>query len=123
MGRTLYARQWTEIITAGHSLKVYSEKVTTWLRPEGERRAFSYVPEAEASDQLMICLEDGGQNIVLRSRKSTTALSGISIFNPFPVGEGDRIWAYAKDADEGDALVLNIIGEMIPASEWRNYQE
>jgi len=122
MGRTLYARQWTETITAGHSLKVYSEKV-----PPGYvlkvNACFFHVPEAEASDQLMICLEDGGQNIVLRSRKSTTALSGISIFNPFPVGEGDRIWAYAKDADEGDALVLNIIGEMIPASEWRNYQD
>ena len=122
MGRTLYARQWTETVTADHSLKVYGEKV-----PSGYvlkvNACFFHVPEAEASDELTIYLEDGGQNIVLRSRKSTTALSGISIFNPFPMGEGDRVYGYAKDADEGDALVLNIIGEMIPASEWRNYQE
>jgi len=122
MGRTLYARQWTETITAGHSLKVYSDKVPPGyvLKVNG---CFFHVPDAEASDQLTIYLEDGGQNIILRSRKSTTALSGISIFNTFPIGEGDRIWGYAKNADEGDTIVLNVVGEMIPVSEWRNYQE
>jgi len=122
MPRTLYARQWIETITAGHSKKVFSERV-----PPGNilvvQRCFFHVPEAEANDLLTIYVENGGQDIVLRSRKMTTALNGMSIFNRFPTGESDRIYGYAPDADEGDSLVLNVVGEMIPIDEWRNYQD
>ena len=121
MPKAVYARQWTEVVTTGHSLKVYSEKVPPGyvLNVSG---CFFYLPESEASDPAIIYMENGGENIVLRSRILTAALMGISIFNPFPLGEGDRIFGYASLADEGDSLVLNIVGELIPVGEWRNYQ-
>lgn len=121
MPRTVYARQWTEKVTAGHSLKVYSEKVPSGyvLRVNG---CFFHLPEGAAADPVTIYMENGGQNIVLRSRALTAALDGISIFNPFPMGEGDRIYGHAANAGEGESLVLNIVGELIPVGEWRNYQ-
>lgn len=120
MPRTVYARQWTEKVTAGHSLKVYSEKVPPGyvLKVNG---CFFHLPESEAGDHATIYMENGGQNIVLRSRALTAALDGMSIFNPFPMGEGDRVYGYAPNADEGNSLVLNIVGELMPVSEWRNY--
>lgn len=122
MPRTIYARQWTEKVTAGHSLEVHSERIKPGyvLVVQG---CFFHAPESVAADVLTIYMVNGGQNIVLRSRAMTTALDGMSIFNPFPMGEGDSLYGYAKDADEGDSLVLNIVGELIPVDEWRNYQE
>jgi len=120
--RTIYARQWVEVVTTNHSLKVYSEKVPPGyvIKVNG---CFFYLPEAETNDPAIIYMENGGENIVIRSRLLTAALDGISIFNAFPLGEGDRIYGYAPNADVGDSLILNVVGELIPASEWRDYQE
>jgi len=122
MPRSVYAKQWTEVVTAGHSLKVYSDRIKPGYVLKVSA-CFFHVPESEVNDLLTLYMENGGQNIVMRSREMTSALNGMSIFTPFPLGEGDRIYGYAKDADEGDSLVLNIVGELIPADEWRNYQE
>jgi len=115
--RTLYARQWTEKVTSGHSLKVYTERVGPGQVLKVDA-CFFHVPETTAGELLTIYLEDGGQNIVMRSRAMTTALDGMSIFTPFSMGEGDRLFGYAPSASEGDTLALNIVGELMTRGDW-----
>lgn len=121
MPRHLYARQFTETVAAGHSLKVFSEKVDPRyiLRIDA---CFFHVPESQINDVLMIYMENGGQDTIMVSEVVETAKNGLKLPTPLTIGEGDRIYGYSASADVGDSLVLSIAGKLIPVDEWRNYQ-
>jgi len=114
----LYANQWKEVMSAVPSLRVYSDRVKPGhvLRVNG---CFFHVPESAAGDPLTIYMQNGGQDIVLRSRAMTTNLDGMSIFNPFDMGEGDRLYGYAANAIVDESLILNIVGILYSLEEWR----
>lgn len=116
----LYANQWTEEIVDGHSNRVYSDRIEPGnvLHVNG---CFFYFPESVAADPMQIVLQHGGLDVVFRSRAMTATLDGMSIFNPFDMGEGDRLYGYCPNAETGESIVLNVVGILYTLDEWRAF--
>lgn len=116
--RQIYAESWKETIAAGHSKRVYSDKV-----PIGKilfvASCFALANEREVNDRILIGLENGGQEIVIRSYKPGTTQLGLSILNQVAIGEGDRLFAEFLDADNTDIIELHVCGVLYDANAWR----
>lgn len=116
--RYLYQNQWTETIEAGHSGRVYSDRVKPgWILVV--HACYLHAPESAIKDVLAIYIEHGGQDLVLRSRARDAAKQGMSAIVPFHVGEHQRLFGYAPDAGVGDTITLNLCGEMVPLKKWK----
>jgi len=120
--KSVYTEQWTETVVSGHSLKCYSDRVQN-KHVLLIRSCYFYVPESEVNDELILCLENGGSEYIIRSKIVENAGEGLASIRDIPIGEGDRICGYAPDSDLGDTLTLEISGELIPLEEWRNYKQ
>lgn len=116
--RQIYAESWKETIAAGHSKRVYSDKV-----PIGKilfvASCFALANEREVNDRILIGLENGGQEIVIRSYKPGATQLGLSILNQVAIGEGDRLFAEFLDADNTDIIELHVCGVLYDANAWR----
>lgn len=122
MARYMYLECWSETVTAGHSKRVYSDRV-----PAGYvlhvMNCYAHVPERIQGDLVWIGVESGGKDCLVRSRGGDKAKEGMSALQPFLAGEGDRVFAYFPDADETDTVALHVNGFMIPTKEWRDLTE
>lgn len=116
--RYVYCEKRGRNVAATDDRYVYSDRV----RPGNVLHVmscFAGAPEREAADLITMGVESGGENVCIRSRAGTAAKDGMSALNPFLVGEGDRVFAYFPDADEGDDIHLCLNGFMAPLAIWR----
>lgn len=116
--RYLYQAQWTDTITAGHDLRIYSDRVRPgWLLEV--HYCYLHAPQSKINDVLTLFIDIGGEELVLRSRARDSAKQGMSAIRPFHVGEHRRIIGYSPDADTGDHICLSICGAMLELKKWR----
>ena len=116
--RQEYQYKATEIITAGHDLKVYGKRVKAgWLLKV--ICCYFYVPEIGTVHNVAILVETGAQDLDIRWRGKEVGRLGISTLNPFYVFEHQRVVGYAPNAVTGNKLSLTVIGEIIPLKKWR----
>jgi len=116
--RQIYANSWKETIVDGHSKRVYSERVP------GRKilyvtSCFALSNERASSDRILIGLENGGQELVVRSYKPGAAQLGLSILNQGEIGEGDRLFAEFLDSDNTNVIELHVCGVLYDAAAWR----
>jgi len=105
-------------ITEGHNRRVYSERIEPgWILTV--TNCYIYVPEVGTPDKVIILVEAGAQEIVIRARGKEVGRLGISSLTPFVVGEYQRIIGYAPQANVGDSISLNIGGWLSPLWDWR----
>lgn len=116
--RIEYQYRATEIITVGHDLRVYGERVKPgWILKV--LTCFLHMPNSKINDVASILIEDGAAQYEIRSRARDAAKQGMSALNPFYVGEYQRIIGYSPDSDVTNEICLTVIGEMIPLNKWR----
>ena len=109
---------WGRTVAASDSLYIYSDRVKTNQVLVVEQ-AFVCAPEREANDRIRIGVKSGGEHHILNCRAAAIAQQGLGISTQFYVGEGDQVFAYLPDADEGDSITLAVNGYLQPAAEWR----
>lgn len=80
---------------------------------------FAYAPELSKDDVLCVVVRSGGKDVCVRYRGSPAIKRGMSILNPFLVGEGDQVIGCFPDSDVGDTIELCIIGVLYSLDEWR----
>lgn len=103
---------------SGHNRRVYSDSVKPgWILEL--HTCYFHLPEAKSGDIATICIERGGEELVMRSRSRDQAKQGMSALVPFHVGEHQRVFGHAPDADNTDTITLNICGAMIPLKKWK----
>jgi len=108
------------IITLGHDKKVCSERIDPgWLLKVS--CCYFYVPEIGTNDKLILSIEGGSQELIVRARAKEIGRTGMSILCPIIVGEHQRIVGSAPNAEVGDTLELTVIGELTPLSVWRGW--
>lgn len=116
--RYLYQKQFTETIASGHNRRVYGDLVKPgWVLEL--HTCYLHLPDAKSGDVATICIERGGEELVMRSRARDAAKQGMSAVVPFHVGEHQRVFGHAPDADNTDTITLNICGAMIPLKKWK----
>lgn len=113
----VYARQFTEIVTTGHSLKVKSDPIEAGYVLL-VKIAYFHVPEREANDEARLYIEHGAQEITLAVNTDSWLKTGVAAPNRCILGELDRLVGYAPDADNGDTLTLNIVGTLTKRDTW-----
>lgn len=116
--RQVYARKWTETVTASHSKYVFSDRVDPG-RVLHVYNCFAHAPDRGLSEIIQLGVRSGGQDVLLRSRAGAIAKEGMSALNEFFVGEGDQVFAYFPASDEGDTIELDIIGVLYYLKDWR----
>ena len=116
--KQIYIESWKETIVAGHNKRVYGDKV-----PVGKvfevSSCFALSNQRATNDRILIGLEDGGQEMVIRSYKPGATQLGLSILNQGAIGEGDRLFAEFLDADNTDVIELHVGGVLYDANAWR----
>jgi len=107
-----------DIVTLGHSKCVYGERIAAgWVLTVDT--CYLYLPEAKTPDYACICVEIGGEEVMIRSRGKDVGRRGMSTLNRFYVGEYQRIHACAPNAEVGDTLSLCVMGYLMPLWDWR----
>lgn len=116
--RQLYMRGWNLLFATGDSGYVYSERVEPgWILHV--HNAFCYAPERDASDNIVLGILHGGERIIVRAQSALAAQRGMESVRDFMLSEGDVVFAYFPDAEDGDTLGLHLIGELMPVADWR----
>ena len=116
--KQIYAQKFAVTYSTGDSGYVYSDRV-----PPGMvlrvRVFLAYAPEREASDDIVMGIENGGEKVIVRASAPLATQKGLANDNPFWVGEGDRLFAYFPDADDTDTLEIHIAGAITTLKEWQ----
>jgi len=116
--KRVYCEKWGRKVAATDDRLVKSDRI----RP-GEilhvMSCFAYAPEVASGDVLCVNVRSGGQDVCVRYRGSPATKRGMSVLNPFLVGEGDEVIGCFPDSDTGDTIQLCIIGVLYSLDEWR----
>jgi hypothetical protein len=115
--RQLYSRSFTVTWATGDSGYVFSDRIDSGFVLH-VKTCFAYAPEREANDDIVIGVRNGGQDIILQAQATLAVQLGSSVPGEFYVGEGDQIYAYFPDADNGDSIGLHINGAIYPRVDW-----
>jgi len=108
------------VISLGHDKKVYSERIDPgWILEV--KCCYFYVPEISTNDKVILFIEGGSQELIVRARGKEVGRLGMSALCPFLVGEHQRVVGSAPNADVGDTLELTVIGEITPLFSWRGW--
>lgn len=114
-----YQYRTTEIITAGHNRRVYSERVDAgWLLTV--LSCYLHIPDSKIGHVAEILVSDGAQELEIRSRGRDAAKQGMSTLNPFYVGEYQRVIGHSPDSNLNDKICLTVIGHLTPLWDWRS---
>lgn len=114
----LYIKKWSEIVAAGHSKYVYSEKIDAG-KILHVHNCYAHAPERDANDIIQLGVERGGEKVLIRSRGGAIAKEGMSALRDFFVGEGNRVFGYFPDSEDDDQIELHIVGHLLDIEEWR----
>lgn len=120
--RQIYNRSFTVTFSTGDSGYVFTDRID----PGYVLHVLSccaYSPEREASDDVVIGIRNGGQDIVLTAQAPLAVQRGVDTPRDFYVGESDQVFAYFPDVDNGDAIGIHINGVLIPLKEWEAMTE
>jgi len=120
--KQIYSRSFTVTFSTGDSGYVYAEKISPGMVLRVET-CFAYAPERVASDNIILGIKDGAENIIIRASAPLAAQKGIANDNSFWLGEGDQLFAYFPDADDTDQLGIHVIGVLNTLEEWRKIME
>ncbi|TES93560.1 MAG: hypothetical protein E3J94_01290 [Desulfobacteraceae bacterium] len=120
--KQIYTRIFTVTFSTGDSGYVYADKISPGnvLRVE---TCFAYAPERAASEEIILGIKDGAENIIIRATAPLAAQKGVSTENPFSMGEGDQLFAYFPSAEDADQLGIHVIGVLYSLDEWRKIRE
>lgn len=115
--RQVYSRSFTVTFLTGDSGYVFSEKIDPgWILLV--LSCCAYAPERELSDDVIVGIRNGGQDIILTAQAPLAAQRGVDTPTGFLVGESDQVFAYFPDADNGDSLGIHLNGFLVPLEEW-----
>lgn len=115
--RQIYSRSTTITFRAGDSGYVLGERVDPGYVLH-VRTCFAHAPQREANDNVIIGIRHGGQDVILFAVAPGALQRGVEIGTRFFAGEGDQVFAYFPDADDGDTIGLNINGTLVPLVVW-----
>lgn len=120
--RQIYSRSFTVTWLTGDSGYVFSEKID----PGYVLHVLScsaYSPERELSDDVVIGIRNGGQDIILTAQAPLAAQRGVDTPTDFYVGESDQVFAYFPDVDNGDSIGIHLNGILLTLPEWEKMAE
>jgi len=120
--RQIYSRSFTVTFTTGDGGYVFAERIA----PGQILHVLScsaYSPEREASDDVIVGIRNGGQDIILTAQAPLAVQRGVDTPTPFLVGESDRVFAYFPDVDNGDSIGIHINGVLISREDWEALPE
>jgi len=120
--KQIYTEKWSETVVASHSKYVFADKVKPGMILH-VTNCFAYAPEREASDEAHIGVQNGATKVIVRARKEAAVGFGVSAYNDFYVGEGDRIYGYFPDADNTDTIEIHVIGVLMTVDDFRSMRE
>ena len=120
--RQIYSRSFTVTFATGDSGYVFAEKIDP-----GQilhvHSSFAYAPERVASDNIIIGIRNGGQDIIMQAQATVATQKGATVDTDFFLGEGDQLYAYFPDADDGDCLGIHLNGVLMSRKEWEDMPE
>jgi hypothetical protein len=120
--RQIYSRSFTVTFTTGDSGYVFAEKIDPGFILH-VHSCCAYSPQRELSDDVIIGIRNGGEDVVLTGQAPLAAQRSVDVPNPFFVGEGDQVFAYFPDVDNGDSIGIHINGVLLTLSEWARFWE
>ncbi len=77
----------------------------------------------DASDDVVLGYTDGGEKVIVTAMATLAAQMGIAATSDFYVGEGDRVFAYFPDVENGDTIELHINGTLLPIEDFEKGME
>ena len=120
--RQIYNRSFTVTWATGDSGYVFADRIDPGYVLH-VHSCTAYSPEREASDDVIIGIRNGGQDIILTARAPLAAQRGVDAPTEFFVGESDQLFAYFPDVDNGDSIGIHINGEIIDLKDWETTPE
>ena len=120
--RQVYNRSFTVTFSTGDSGYVFAERIDPGYILH-VHSALAYAPEREASDDIIIGVRNGGQDVIIRTGATLATQRGLEAQTNFFVGEGDQAFAYFPDADNGDSLGIHLNGVLLPLKDWEKGME
>jgi hypothetical protein len=120
--RQVYSRSFTHKWATGETTKIYSERVDPGYVLH-VTLCFAYSPERDASDDVLIGIKNGGEDITLFAVAPAVAQKGANVDNEFYVGEGDQVFADFEDVEDGDTIGVNINGILMPRADFEKGME
>jgi hypothetical protein len=120
--RQIYSRSFTVTFSTGDSGYVFSERID----PGYILHVISccaYSSAREASDDVIIGIRNGGQDIVLTAQAPLAAQRGVDTPNNFYVGEGDQVFANFPDCDDTDVLEIHLNGVLTTREDFEKGME
>jgi hypothetical protein len=117
--KQVYNRSFTVVWSTGDSGYVLSDRI----EPGYVLHVLSccaYSAQREASDDVVIGIRNGGEDIPLTAQAPLAAQMAVNTPTDFVLGEGDQVFAYFPDADNADSIALHINGELIDLSSWES---
>ena len=115
--RQIYSRSFTVTFSTGDSGYVFSEKIDPGYVLH-VHSCCAYSTGRGASDDVVIGIRNGGQDIVLTAQAPLAAQLGVDTPTDFYVGESDQVFAYFPDAGNGETIGIHLNGVLIPLEEW-----
>lgn len=120
--KQVYSRSFTVTFLTGDSGYVFADRID----PGNVLHVHScsaYSPEREVSDDVIVGIRNGGQDQILTAQAPLAAQRGVDVPNDFFIGEGDQLFAYFPDVDNGDSIGIHINGVLLPLSELEKMAE
>jgi len=116
--KQIYMRSWSVTFLTGDSGYVFTEKI----RP-GEvlfvLSCFAYAPTRKASDDIIVGIRNGSGDFILAAEAPLEVQYGMQAGVGVYVGEGDQVFAYFPDADNGDAIAIHIMGVLMELKDFQ----
>lgn len=120
--RQIYTRGWNIVWHTGDSGYVFSDRIDPgWILHI--HAAFAYAPERDPSDKITMGIRHGGLDVIIRAQATLAVQLGMEAPGDFFLGEGDQVFAYFANAEDGDTIGIHLNGVIMPLSEWEKMQE
>lgn len=120
--KQVYSRSFTVTFLSGDSGYVFADRIDPGHILH-VHSCSAYSPARHASDNAIIGIRQGGQDIIVTAQAPLAAQDAIDASNDFFVGESDQIFAYFPDARNTDLIGIHINGILLPLSEWEGLLE
>lgn len=115
--RQVYNRSFAVTFSTGDSGYVFADRIEPGFILH-VLSCSAYSPEREASDDVIIGIRNGGEDLILTAQAPLAAQMAVDTPTEFIVGESDQVFAYFPDADNGDSISLHINGELHYRKDW-----
>lgn len=111
--RQVYNRSFTVAFTTGDSGYVFADRIEPGFVLH-VHSCSAYSPARHASDNAVIGIRSGGQDIIVTAQAPLAAQDAIDAPTDFYAGEHDQVFALFPDARNTDSIGIHISGELLP---------